>query len=552
MKLRHFLYIAGLLIISFAIYFNSLPNGFNLDDNAIIKDNPLVTSLKNVPKIFVTNYWANTPYEKGVLLYRPIPVLTFAIDDYLWGGKEYGFHLTNALINALNAVLLFYVLLFMFGDALKPRYAALAALLFALHPVHTEAVNMIVGRTELLAALFSFLAIIFYLRKNIVGALVLFFCALLSKEIAVTIPVMLLLYELYSKKKVEVKNYFFFALVLGAYLCLRYFVLHGLSSVHQEGILAGQDIWARAATVIYVIGLYLKLLFVPFYLTADYSDYTLPASLLSFNVILSLTAILVLLFIAWKYREKKWILTFGILWFFITILPVSNIISIGALLGERFMYIPSVAYALIVAALFVYWDNVFARGILAIVCTLICMVFGIYTFNRNFDWKDSFTLFAAAEVKQPNNPRVNYYMGLKAETDKDIAKAIKYYELAVKEFPTNNWKPDSNTVNNMKARIKELSSTAVNKVESESIALYNAGLKLYKEKKYKESLEKLKKAVELNTLYADAYVVIGGIYVERQDPKNAIEYFEKALKVNPNHPEARENLKRVKEYYKMK
>jgi len=107
-------------------------------------------------------------------------------------------------------------------------------------------------------------------------------------------------------------------------------------------------------------------------------------------------------------------------------------------------------------------------------------------------------------------------------------------------------------VNNMKARIKELSSTAVNKVESESIALYNAGLKLYKEKKYKESLEKLKKAVELNTLYADAYVVIGGIYVERQDPKNAIEYFEKALKVNPNHPEARENLKRVKEYYKMK
>ncbi|OGF44856.1 MAG: hypothetical protein A2452_01490 [Candidatus Firestonebacteria bacterium RIFOXYC2_FULL_39_67] len=552
MTLRHFFYGAGLLIIAFAIYFNSLPNGFNLDDNAIIKDNPLVTNLKNIPKIFVSNYWANTPYEKGVLLYRPIPVLTLAVDNFIWEGKPYGFHFTNVLINAVNIVLLFYVLIFMFGDALKPRYAALAALLFALHPVHTEAVNMIVGRTELLAAFFSFLAIIFYLRKNIAGALILFFCALLSKEIAVTIPVMLFLYELYSKKKIEIKNYFFFALVLGVYLGLRYFVLHGLSSIHQEGILAGQDIWARAATVIYVIGLYLKLLFAPFYLTADYSDYTLPASLLSFKVILSLTAILLLLAIAWKHREKKWILTFGILWFFITILPVSNIISIGALLGERFMYVPSAAFALIIAALFVYWKNIFVRSILVAVCTLICIVFGIYTFNRNFDWKDSFTLFAAAEKNQPNNPRVNYFMGLKAETDKDIAKAIKYYEMTVKEFPTNNWKPDSNTVNNMKARIKELGGIAVNKLESESIALYNTGLKLYKEKKYKESLEKLKKAVELNTFYADAYVVIGGIYVERQDPKNAIEYFEKALKVNPNHPEAKENLKRVREYYKIK
>ena len=552
MKLRHFFYIAGILLVGFFVYFNSLSNGFNLDDNVIIKDNPLVTSLKNSPKIFTSNYWANTAYEKSVLLYRPIPVLTFAIDNYIWKGETYGFHFTNAALNAVNGVLLFFVLIFLFGDALKPRYAALAALLFALHPVHTEAVNMIVGRTELLAAFFSFLAVIFYLRKYLIAALVMFFFALLSKEIAVTVPVMLLLYEWLSKKKIEWKNYFFFALVLGFYFLLRNAVLGGLSGSNQEGILAGQDIWRRAFTVIYAIGLYLRLLFFPHYLTADYSDYALPVSFFEPKVFLSLFGILILLFIAWKHRDKKWILTFGILWFFVTILPVSNIISIGALLGERFMYLPSVAFALIISAFFVNWNNAFARTALAIFCTLLCIVFGIYTFARNYDWKDGFTLFAAAEKAQPNNPRVNFYMGLKAETEKDIARAVKYYELAVKEFPTNNWKPDSGTINNLKAKIIELGGTSVKAVETEAITLYNTGLRLYKDGKYDQALEKLKKAVELNKLHADTYVVIGGVYVEKQDPKKAIEYFEKALKINPNHPEAKENIKRVKEYYKIK
>ena len=188
-------YFLGVLVLSCGVYLNSLHNDFNLDDNAIIKENPLIRTLSNLPKIFVSNYWANTPYEKGVLLYRPLVIATFAVDYALWGNNPFGFHLANLLINVANAALVLLLLAMLFGNQLRPLQLALAALLFVFHPIHTEAVNMVVGRTELLATMFGLLTFIFYLRCWQKTAFLTFFLALLSKEIAVTIPIMIFLYE---------------------------------------------------------------------------------------------------------------------------------------------------------------------------------------------------------------------------------------------------------------------------------------------------------------------------------------------------------------------
>ena len=212
---KHLPFVIAVFVLAFLVYSNSIRNDFNFDDITIIKNNSLVR-LSNLPKLLVSNYWANTPYEKGVLLYRPLPVATFALDRALWGDNPAGFHLTNVLINAADAALVFVLLAGLFRDRLSPVPLSLCALLFAFHPVHTEAINMVVGRTELLAALFGLLTFICYLHDRKPAAFGFFFLALLSKESAVTIPAVIFLYEYLFKKRVPRWSYVIFAGIVAA------------------------------------------------------------------------------------------------------------------------------------------------------------------------------------------------------------------------------------------------------------------------------------------------------------------------------------------------
>ena len=126
MTRKHFPWAIALFALTFLVYSNAIRNDFNFDDTTIIKNNPLVR-LPNLPRLLVANYWANTPYEKGVLLYRPLPVATFALDRTLWGDNPAGFHLTNVLINAANAALVFLLLAALFPDRLSPLALSLCA-----------------------------------------------------------------------------------------------------------------------------------------------------------------------------------------------------------------------------------------------------------------------------------------------------------------------------------------------------------------------------------------------------------------------------------------
>jgi hypothetical protein len=524
-------WIIGVLALAFVLYVNALRNDFNFDDVTLVKENALIRSLSNLPKIFVSNYWANTPYEQGVLLYRPLAVATFALDYAVWGNNPFGFHLANALINAFNAALVLVLLMALLGDKLKPPLLALSALLFAFHPIHTEAVNMVVGRTELLAAFFGLWTFIFYLRGANRTAFVSFFLALLSKEIAVTVPLMLFLCDRLFGRKSRMRTYAVFGGVAAFYLAIRFAVLRGFVAAQQTGILDQQDVFQRAWTVAKVLGYYLKLFIVPYPLSPDYSDVALPVAAASVWVVVPAAIAAGLLACAWMLKHRAPALSFAVLWFFVTILPVSNIISIGAFLGERFLYLPSVSVAFLAAGFFGSARSRIWRTICVAGGACAVAIFAGLTFSRNQDWKDADTLWAKVLEQRPDNPRANYHMAARCDEQKDYERALPYYEKAIRHFPEHNWNPDRNTVLGVKQRL--------------SAIYYILGLRLYKQSKFDEAMDFCNRSLQNNTTNAPACVVIGNIFAQRNDLKKATQWYETALKADPDQFEAKENLRRI-------
>src|SRR6266568_7394695 len=598
--------VVALFVLTCAVYANSLWNDFNLDDDTIIRNNSLIRSLSNLPKIFVSNYWANTPYEKGVLLYRPLAVASFAVDYALWGNQPFGFHLTNLLINGTNAVLLLVLLARMFGampGRTGPLALAFCALLYAFHPVHTEAVNMVVGRTELLAAMFGLLTFICHLNDWKAGAVLCFSLALLSKEIAITIPAMIFTYEWFFGRNLSrpgktgrgeraegrgqprqarplssffplpsslfgsgagslvasvfagpAQKYLMYAGVLGLYLAIRFAVLRGFVAAHQTGILASQDPFHRLLTVLKVLGYYLKLVVAPYPLTPDYSDVPLPQSAVEPWVLLPFIGIVALLAAAWRLRQAAPGVAYAVLWLFVTLLPVSNIISIGAFLGERFLYLPSASLAFLAAGLFslasagrgkraesrgqgaalrlVLPSPLFPLPSSLLGCVLVAAGFAALTFNRNFDWRSAGTLWAKVQARQPGNPRANFHLGVRAEEAKDFQQALVFYEKAIEFNPNHNWNPDRKTIAMVKERISDI--------------CYNLSLKLYNQGQLAQATDYCRRSLQNNDKNARAHVIMGNLYVQNNDFKKAVDCYETALKLDPDLFEAKENLKRVK------
>ncbi len=576
--------VVALFVLTCAVYANSLWNDFNLDDDTIIRNNSLIRSLSNLPKIFVSNYWANTPYEKGVLLYRPLAVASFAVDYALWGNQPFGFHLTNLLINGTNAVLLLVLLARMFGampGRTGPLVLAVCTLLYAFHPVHTEAVNMVVGRTELLAAMFGLLTFICHLNNWKTGAVVCFSLALLSKEIAITIPAMIFAYEWFFGRNLSwpgktgigeraegrgqprqarplsslfplpsplfgsgagslvasvfagpAQKYLMYAGVLGLYLAIRFAVLRGFVAAHQTGILASQDPFHRLLTVLKVLGYYLKLVVAPYPLTPDYSDVPLPQSAVEPWVLLPFIGIVALLAVAWKLRRTAPGVAYAVLWLFVTLLPVSNIISIGAFLGERFLYLPSASLAFLAAGLFSLAQNRPCRSAWWGGCVLVAAGFAVLTFNRNFDWRSAGTLWARVQARQPGNPRANFHLGVQAEEVKDFQQALVFYEKAIEFNPSHNWNPDRKTIAMVQERISDI--------------CYNLALKLYNQRQFAQATDYCRRSLQINDKNARAHVIMGNLYVQNNDFKKAVDCYETALKLDPDLFEAKENLKRVK------
>jgi hypothetical protein len=181
-------------------FLNTFGNDFAFDDKLAIVENPLIKHLQNIPTLFASGYWAQSP--RMGKLYRPLVTSSYAINYALGGLQPLGYHLLNLMLHLGVCLLLYRLALRLFHHR---EGALVAAALFAVHPLHTEAVTGIVGRAEVCAAFFFLLAWWWDLEgggrwRYVAGSLVAFGLALLSKEHAVALPAVLVLSDLYTAK----------------------------------------------------------------------------------------------------------------------------------------------------------------------------------------------------------------------------------------------------------------------------------------------------------------------------------------------------------------
>lgn len=512
-----------LFVVTLLLYGNTLTHEFTQDDAIVIYDNMFTSQgIEGIPGILKNDtFFGFFKVEgKDQLVtggrYRPFTLVMFAIERELFGEKPLAGHLINVLMFSLLVVLIFQTINTLLAKFPGVKNAGLiafiAALLFAVHPVHTEVVANIKGRDEIMSMLFSMLTFYLVLRhadKGRIGYLLLaaisFFFGLLSKENTITfvliIPLALFLFRS-AKAAWKIPMLLSILLPTIIFLIIRTSILgFDLGSQSMElmnnpflKMVNGQYIdfnfGEKMATILFTLGKYLQLLVFPHPLTHDY--YPRHIDIMHFTnwqVILSLLMYAGLIWIAIRYFRKNKVISFGILFYLITLSIVSNIVfPIGTNMSERFIFMPSAGFALLVAYFFEKWFN--RQKILVLIPSLlIFFAISAKTIARNTVWKDDFTLF------------------------------------------TTDVKTSGNSAKVLNAAGGSLIDQATNEKNN------------YLKTKYlEEATVYLTKALEIHPTYQNAYLLLGNAYYYQKKYEKAIEVFSQLTRIAPDFEQGKQNL----------
>jgi len=421
-----------LLVVTALVYGNSLGNSFTMDDELYIFRNPQVTS-PSAHDLFQANAASK--------VFRPVTFATFSINWKLGRDNAFGYHLFNLLLHAAVTLLLFVLLRALLER--EPHGASIAfaaALLFAVHPIHTEAVASIIGRSELLAAGFLMAAwLLHLLNRPALGGLC-FVLALLSKESAIVFLPMVLSGDYATGKIKSWIKYAAIAGITGCYLCVLWKIQGGHFGAASVSLLdnplyrlpAG---W-RILNAVRIAWKYVALLIYPSALSCDYSynqiqlygdlRHTLPAT---FAVLTVATA---WVWAIWK-RKSALILAGAI--YFAGFAVTANILTpTGTIMGERLAYLPSAGFCLLLAAI---WNQIEIRNkrVAVSALVLVSVALGARTVIRNRDWKDSLSLYSAAVNTVPNSAKMHAYLGGEYLNRRQFEPARREFRIALNVYP---------------------------------------------------------------------------------------------------------------------
>lgn len=494
-------------LLSIVVFANSLANDFVWDDKELIVANPAVRSLAGIGQFFSGHFWSQSEQPSAQGYYRPIVLLSYAVDHSVWGLNPFGFHLSNIAWHAVATMLVCVLIRKITSSSLA---ALLGGALFAVHPIHVESVTFISGRTDVIAAAFILCAMIFFLEARNRGAtsfrffisLLFFVLALLSKEVAVVLPAMLLVYEFTVERRENQRRLVLmhaaFWTVAGTYALVRFGLLDIAPRLHDR--LSVQQI---LYTMPFVLADYARLLLFPFNLCADYAvelrNAATPANLGMLLVAFLFCALVVILVL------KRSIAGFFTAWIVAFLLPVLQIVPISVLKAERFLYVPSVGFcalAGLAAAATYKAAGLKAKKVLAVVIALVILVLSARTVTRNRVWSDEFTLYRVTEQCAPNNFRVQYNLGNAYYRRGDLDRALRHTELAYRlepDFPQINY--NLGVIYGETGRLSDaerMYRRAIGLDPSYALARNNLALVLYQKGQYTEAKREWQKALSLD------------------------------------------------------
>ncbi len=580
--------IAALLALCF--YANSLPDGYVLDDEALIQQNDYVQQgFSGIGKIMTKDAF-DSYYKKNQAnqfltggRYRPLSIVLFAIEHQLWGESPFKRHVVNVLLYILCVLSIFYFLRNYLCKKLTggEDIAFISTVLFAIHPIHTEVVANIKSSDEILSLLFIMLTFIFSVKyketrkiKNLIFALLALFSALLAKEYALTLIFLLpLFFMLYFKEKLgksvnSVLPYLGIALL---YIIIRFASIglphqHGALDILYDPYQFAKPV-EKIASKIFALGEYLRMLIFPYPLAADYGFAQMPySSFLSPLVWLSILVYSSIIYSGIKLFKNGSMISFAVFFFLFNLLPVANIfLNVGTTIGERLIFHSSLGFVIIsswgIVALSKKINVSSKKWLIMGSLSILVIVCGIETINRNNDWKSNYTLFTKDVNTVPNSILVNNKAGLEyvnlSETIKDTLtsdsvahKGISYLRNAIRIDPS-----DLNAYLNLGIGYSQLIEPDSAKyfwdiaksIDSEQpnlpgfysllekILLYK-GKQFAERGRYPQAVHEYEMGIQVNPANADIWYFLGGTFFNIHQNDSARYAWQQTARINPNYP----------------
>ncbi len=556
-KNRH---IATIIVLSIVVFANSLPGNFVWDDEVQVVKNWRIRGFENLPSAFTSSFWSflGTEAESQTNFYRPVQTITYMLAYAIGGLSPAFYHVFNVAYHSAASLFVYLTCV----ELMFPAAIAFGiAVLFAVHPVHTEAVAWIAGVPDVACGAFYFCSVWMFLRYVRTGraiwlgsACATFLAALLAKEMAITLPFFLFfLLTLRERRTGSIRATISMLApllgVVGFYLILRLSALGALARSHID-VRAMVFDWISLG--VRVLGEYMRYTLVPYPLNA-FHLLPLKVEYRSISTFLALISILAVGGLLWRLRNR---VPDAFVWFvsFVAMLaPVFYFRGMSnTFFAERYLYIPSFAILALMGSL--------SSGLkvprLPLILGSIALVFAAATIYRNETWKTSEQLYSATLQVQPEvvQMRINLAdIHIKRGED---AVAQSLLESSVRYMESDRYVPVPNELYRAQIGLGAIAARMGRYQEArenfeKAIGtnprgdwgyLYLGGVFMEANGDYGKAIENFQKAIQLGPLNEVARDYMGIAMLNQKNYKEAIQYFEEALRINPRYEDARSHL----------